>query len=139
MSLKNQELLFKGYTKDVFPLLRKIPGNKLNNLFNQYIVYCKKTRVVQRILLFFAGIAILHNFFIFSGAYDSNFDYQFIIIGLLVLLLIPCFVVIGILLRGQLKIRRELRKLCLAASLPAKKTRKEFNEYIKIHIGGFGI
>lgn len=130
---------FLGYEKFVFPLLQKIPKSQLNLLLKQYIVYGRTMKLVQQLLFGFSILVVIHNFLIFSEAYDHSFDVQEIMIGIFVLFLIPCFVVIGILLKGQFGLRNALKKECMANDLPNRKTRKEFNKYVKTHIGGYGI
>ena len=136
---KNWNSPFYGYSKTAFPLLRKIPEYRLHLLFKQYMVYGKLMKSVQLILLVFSIIVLVHNFLIFSGIYGNGFEIQDIIIGVLVLFLVPCIVIIVMLLKGQMGLRRQVKKACLEKKLPVRKTRKEFNQYVKVHMGGYGI
>ena len=131
--------LFNGYFKEFYILLRKIPKTKMDALLKQYRIYLEKQKLVTRIFLWFTIIACIHNGFIVFEIYKMDFQIIEIMIGILVLFLLPCCIVIGVLLKCQFRLRGALKMVCKEEQLPVRKTRKEFNQYIKSTMGGYGI
>ena len=126
-----------GYTEDVFPLLQKIAGDSLKNLVEMYLEYGKKMKLVPYALVGCILIALVHNYLIISDVYSNGME--IIIIGVWVLSLLPLLALLGILINGQIRIRRAFRKVATQAKLPIRKSRKEFNLLMKSTFGGYGI